>query len=168
MILPKAELAVIAFDAIRTGNIPIAKANASYDEYDNFGDNCDEIITHDISSIDGMNGHDFEYFCADILTEIQGIRHRKIEDLSFDDLIKFYQGVADLPQADIDTLSRIKNNRNAVHLIKHKELSSWKDYKLSVECFFSLLQTLLRCLPDLSDAKENYLQIQREIEAMCQ
>ena len=28
------------------------------------------------------------------IPEIQGIRHRKIEDLSFDDLIKFYQGVA--------------------------------------------------------------------------
>lgn len=101
------------------------------------------------------------------IPEVQGIRHRKIEDLSFDDLIKFYQGVADLPPTDIETLLCIKNNRNAVHLIKHKELASWKEYKLSVECFFSLLQTLLVCLPDLSDAKENYIQVQREIESMC-
>lgn len=101
------------------------------------------------------------------IPEVQAIRHRKIEDLSFDDLIKFYQDVADLQPIDIETLLSMKNNRNAVHLIKHKELASWKDYKLSIECFFSLLQTLLRRLTDLSNAKENYIQVQRAIELMC-
>ena len=101
------------------------------------------------------------------IPEIKGIRHKKIEDLSFDDLIKFYQNVSDFSQEDLETLLCIKNNRNAVHLIKHRELASWKAYKSSVECFFSLLQALLRCLPDLSDAKENYMETQREAETIC-
>ena len=31
-------------------------------------DYCDDVFDYnDISSIDGMEGHDFEYFCADLL-----------------------------------------------------------------------------------------------------
>ena len=100
------------------------------------------------------------------IPKVQKITHRKIEDLTFCELIKFYQKVAGLPGTDIDMLFNIKNNRNAVHLIKYKELSTWEAYKFSVEYFFSLLQNLIKCLPDLDDSKEYCIQAQREIESM--
>ena len=64
LILPKAELATIAFDAVRTGKIPIAgSATSEYDAHDDY----DDFNLNSVSSIDGMGGHDFEYFCADLL-----------------------------------------------------------------------------------------------------
>lgn len=59
LLVPRADLATLAFDGVRTGEIPIAGINAS-DDYNEFNPD-------DISSIDGMEGHDFEYFCADLL-----------------------------------------------------------------------------------------------------
>lgn len=64
LLVPRADLATLAFDGVRTGEIPIAGINAS-DDYDY--DDYDEFDPDDISSIDGMEGHDFEYFCADLL-----------------------------------------------------------------------------------------------------
>lgn len=64
LLVPRADLATLAFDGIRTGEIPITGIDAS-DDYDY--DDYDEIDSDDIASIDGMEGHDFEYFCADLL-----------------------------------------------------------------------------------------------------
>lgn len=64
LLVPRADLATLAFDGVRTGEIPIAGIDTS-DDYDY--DNYDAFDPADISSIDGMEGHDFEYFCADLL-----------------------------------------------------------------------------------------------------
>ena len=64
LLVPRADLATLAFDGVRTGEIPIAGIDTS-DDYDY--DDYDEFDPDDISSIDGMEGHDFEYFCADLL-----------------------------------------------------------------------------------------------------
>ena len=64
LLVPRADLATLAFDGVRTGEIPIAEIDAS-DDYDY--DDYDEFDPDDIASIDGMEGHDFEYFCADLL-----------------------------------------------------------------------------------------------------
>lgn len=67
LLLPQAELAVLAFDAARTGSMPLAGMSTgvskSYDKYDYE----DEIDVNDISYVDGLDGHEFEYFCADLL-----------------------------------------------------------------------------------------------------
>ena len=64
LLVPRADLATLAFDGVRTGEIPIAGIDASEDyDYDDY----DAFDPDDISSIDGMEGHDFEYFCADLL-----------------------------------------------------------------------------------------------------
>jgi hypothetical protein len=52
----------LAFDGVRTGEIPIV-GNYTSNDYDD----DEEIAPTDISYIDGMEGHEFEYFCADIL-----------------------------------------------------------------------------------------------------
>lgn len=60
----EADLATLAFDGVRTGEIPIVGIDTSdYSDYDDY----DEFDPDDVSSIDGMEGHDFEYFCADLL-----------------------------------------------------------------------------------------------------
>lgn len=64
LLVPRADLATLAFDGVRTGEIPIAGIDTS-DDYDY--DDYDEFDPDDISSIDGMEGHGFEYFCADLL-----------------------------------------------------------------------------------------------------
>lgn len=64
LLVPRADLATLAFDGVRTGEIPIAEID-TLDDYDY--DDYDEFDPDDISSIDGMEGHDFEYFCADLL-----------------------------------------------------------------------------------------------------
>lgn len=59
--------------------------------------NHDEIDLYDISSIDGMNGHDFEYFCADLLrkngfTEVsvtKGSGDQGVDILAIKDGIKY-------------------------------------------------------------------------------
>lgn len=70
VLIPKPDLAEIAFYAVYNEDLPIANTHESitiHDEYeDNLYDN-DEIDYNDITSIDGMDGHDFEYFCAKIL-----------------------------------------------------------------------------------------------------
>ena len=64
LLVPRADLATLAFDGVRTGEIPIAGINASEDyDYDDY----DEFDPDDVFSIDRMEGHDFEYFCADLL-----------------------------------------------------------------------------------------------------
>ena len=67
LLLPKADLAVLAFDAVRTGSIPLA--GMSDDTEENYGvyDYEEEVDVNDISYVDGMDGHEFEYFCADLL-----------------------------------------------------------------------------------------------------
>lgn len=66
LLLPKANLATIAFDAVRTSELPIAQTvDYEMDEYDY--NECDEVAANDISLIDGMEGHEFEYFCAELL-----------------------------------------------------------------------------------------------------
>ena len=72
LILPKADLAVIAFDAVRTGEIPIANTTTYVANYnDDFDDDLDfeiESVDHaSVSSVDGMEGHEFEYFSAELL-----------------------------------------------------------------------------------------------------
>lgn len=67
LLLPRVDLATLAFDCVRTGEIPISGINIT-DEYDCVDcEDYDEFDADDISSIDGMDGHDFEYFCADLL-----------------------------------------------------------------------------------------------------
>lgn len=78
--VPKAELALNVLSAVRNGTIPIEGWEVENQEAiqvgndickeesnDTFQENINEIEKNDISSIDGMNGHEFEYFCADIL-----------------------------------------------------------------------------------------------------
>lgn len=61
ILLPCAHLARIAFDGVRTGEIPYAND----DEYEY--DEPIEVTENNISSVDEMDGHEFEYFCADVL-----------------------------------------------------------------------------------------------------
>lgn len=71
LILPKADLAVMAFDAIRTGEIPIANTStypANYkDDFDNIDFEIESVDPAIVSSVDGMEGHAFEHFCAELL-----------------------------------------------------------------------------------------------------
>lgn len=87
------------------------------------------------------------------VTKVEGIKRPAIEKISFDELIKYYKSIAEWSDEDIAILIRIKDNRNAIHLIKNADVSSWSDYLESVEFFFSMLKGLLGCLPDLSDLK---------------
>ena len=67
LLLPKTDLAVTVFDAVRTGEIPIA--GTENDGYDSYCDDeeYEESVIDDVSAVDGMEGHEFEYFCADLL-----------------------------------------------------------------------------------------------------
>lgn len=71
IIIPKVDLAITAFDAVRNGEIPIANTMSCGREENH--DSCcddetiDEVEADDVSLIDGMEGHEFEYFCADLL-----------------------------------------------------------------------------------------------------
>lgn len=71
LLLPNVNLAVIAFDAVRTGEIPIENT-ATYDTEDYIEDGFDNDEWYapegeDVTMVDGMEGHEFEYFCADLL-----------------------------------------------------------------------------------------------------
>lgn len=74
LMLPHPDLAVIAFDGVRIGDIPIAGS------CDIDSDDCNDYFNNDsrdsyeeqycptsVSLVDGMEGHDFEYFCAELL-----------------------------------------------------------------------------------------------------
>lgn len=65
------ELAELTFNAIRHNSLPIeghltvsAQISHSVLDYYSYDDDIDE---DDISCVDGMDGHDFEYWCADLL-----------------------------------------------------------------------------------------------------
>jgi hypothetical protein len=66
LLVPRMDLATIAFDGVRTGAIPIGNICVS-DDCDCDYDYDENIDPTDVSSIDGMDGYEFEYFCADIL-----------------------------------------------------------------------------------------------------
>ena len=60
--LPRADLANIAIKGLRTA-MPIADMETEYATDDSISND----IIDDISMVDGMEGHAFEYFCADLL-----------------------------------------------------------------------------------------------------
>ena len=66
VLLPRTDLAVTAFDAVRTGEIPIAGTVVEYEET-GYDEDFGETEINDVSMVDGMDGHEFEYFCADLL-----------------------------------------------------------------------------------------------------
>ena len=67
VLLPRTDLAKLAFDGIRTGEIPVAGMGLSDDwDYDDL-DVDENLGSEDIFLIDEMEGHEFEYFCAEIL-----------------------------------------------------------------------------------------------------
>ena len=66
VLLPRTDLAVTAFDAVRTGEIPIAGTVVEYEET-GYDEDFGETAINDVSMVDGMEGHEFEYFCADLL-----------------------------------------------------------------------------------------------------
>lgn len=64
LLLPRADLATLAFGGVRTGEIPIAGiVTSELCDYDD----CEDFDVDDISIIDCMDGHSFEYFCAEVL-----------------------------------------------------------------------------------------------------
>jgi len=64
LFIPKPELAATAFDAVLAERI--SSANVKIFEGDD-SDIYEEIAPNDIALIDGMEGHEFEYFCANLL-----------------------------------------------------------------------------------------------------
>lgn len=72
LLLPRPDLATLAFDGVRTGESSIAGISASdYDEYDDYDydDDFDNDESDVVSFVDGMEGHEFEYFCANLLEQ---------------------------------------------------------------------------------------------------
>ncbi|MBQ3111492.1 MAG: hypothetical protein IJC70_01300, partial [Firmicutes bacterium] len=91
----------------------------------------------------------YREFTTDRIRCIPDIRSRKIEKLTFNELILFYQQVV-LNDGDEYYLNVIKDNRNAVHLIKNTQSSSWTEFKKAIECCFSLLNDLNNRFPEFT------------------
>ena len=66
LMIPRVDLAVLAFDGVRTGEIPIAGTVVDYEEASS-NEDFDEREINNVSMVDGMEGHEFEHFCADLL-----------------------------------------------------------------------------------------------------
>lgn len=72
LLMRKVELAVIVFDEVRLGVLPIANTyNSDIIGEATLVDNntSDTINNTEISEIDGMEGHQFEHFCAKLLLQ---------------------------------------------------------------------------------------------------
>ncbi|MGN0232785.1 MAG: restriction endonuclease [Muribaculaceae bacterium] len=62
--LPRADLAYIAFSGLNNG-MPIANMPTGFIPSDSPSNELQQIV--DVSMVDGMDGHAFEYFCAELL-----------------------------------------------------------------------------------------------------
>ncbi len=62
LLLPKADLAVKAFDSVRAGDLPVASGDEGGLELED-----DEGAFVPVTVTDGMDGHEFEQFCAELL-----------------------------------------------------------------------------------------------------
>lgn len=74
LVVSRADLATLAFDGVRTGQIPIAPCADPPPRPDDAPTPQTEPAAQpdkmpDISDIDGMEGHNFEYFCAALLQQ---------------------------------------------------------------------------------------------------
>ena len=67
LLTPRVDLTVLAFDGVRTGRIPIANQLGNCEKTHNKAAVHNVFAPDDLTIVDGMDGHEFEHFCADIL-----------------------------------------------------------------------------------------------------
>ncbi len=119
LLLPRADLATLAFDGVRTGEIPIAGiVTSELCDYDD----CEDFDVDDISMIDCMDGHSFEYFCAEVL-EKNGFKNVSVTKGSGD------QGVDVLAEKDgIKYAVQCKNYSSALGNTPVQEVNAGKTF----------------------------------------
>lgn len=140
--IPRIDLATLAFDGVRTGEIPIVGIDTS-DDYDYH--DVVEIDLTDISSIDGMDGHEFEYFCADIL-EKNGFTNVSVTRGSGD------QGVDVLATKDgIKYAIQCKNYESALGNTPIQEVNAGK---ILYKCHVGVVMTNSRFTPGARELAE--------------